>query len=305
MSPLLRSGVGSLPHRDIDEAVAFVLASSDIPYLPQLPNRHPAESMLAQWGDGILGAGAKGRLLQAGAAGGAGDEAHRGGEAMVAALQGGTIKTQATGPVTLAAALRSGGVIAADLLTKTTAELVTRIATHVAWIRVRAAPERLVVILDEPALAAFANTGLPPEAGHAIKEVFAAIDAEVGIHCCGESDWAGVAALGPAWISWDVAALGRGFHTGAGAIAEAIAAGTGVMWGVIPTTAGPLPERNVLQRRYGTALAELIVAGAPLAALRDDAWFTPACGLAGLSVGDATAVVEALSELVEEIVNGW
>ncbi len=305
MSPLLRSGVGSLPHRDVDDAVAFVLGSSDVPYLPQLPNRHPAESMLAQWGDGMLGAGAKGRLLETGAGSGTRHEAHGGGDAMLAVLHGGTIKTQATGPVTLAAALRSGGVIARDLLAKVTAELIDRIASHVSRIRNRAAPERLVVILDEPALAAFANTGLPPEAGHAIKQVFAAIDTEVGIHCCGETDWGGVAALEPAWLSWDVAALGRGFHSGAGALAETIAAGTGVMWGVIPTTSGPLPERNVLQRRYGTALAQLIVAGAPLAALRDDAWFTPACGLAGLTVADATAVVESLREMVEEIENGW
>jgi len=43
------TGIGSLPHRDPEEAVAFVAQfSPDIPFWPQLPQRSPAEGMIAQ-----------------------------------------------------------------------------------------------------------------------------------------------------------------------------------------------------------------------------------------------------------------
>ena len=51
------TGIGSLPHLDPVDAAFFVLDTTTIPYLPQLPNRHPAERMLPQWGDGLCGCG--------------------------------------------------------------------------------------------------------------------------------------------------------------------------------------------------------------------------------------------------------
>jgi hypothetical protein len=131
------------------------------------------------------------------------------------------------------------------------------------------------------------------------------IDAEVGLHCCGDTDWGGVAEIGFDWLSWDVSALGEGFHHGLDKIATALGAGARVMWGIVPTTPGPLPETNVLVGRYGTAVANLIVAGAPFETLRSQAWFTPACGLAGLTVSDAEAVMQLLDEVVGEVDSGW
>jgi hypothetical protein len=131
------------------------------------------------------------------------------------------------------------------------------------------------------------------------------IDAAVGIHCCGDTDWGAVAALRPGWLSWDVAALGPGFLAGVDQISRALAADTRLMWGIVPTTPGPLPDQNVIVSRYGTAVANLIVAGAPLESLKQRAWFTPACGLAGLSVADAQAVAALLEEVVGEVEHGW
>ena len=51
------TGVGSLPHLDPVAAALFVLDTTDVPYLPQLPNRSAQERMLPQWGDGICGCG--------------------------------------------------------------------------------------------------------------------------------------------------------------------------------------------------------------------------------------------------------
>jgi hypothetical protein len=187
------------------------------------------------------------------------------------------------------------------------AELLARIEDHVAWIRREVAPDHLVVVLDEPALVAMGEAGMPGAAAvfDVLGEVIATIDADVGVHCCGDTDWGAVADLRPAWLSWDLAALGPGFLDGVDKIAEALGAGTRVSWGVVPTTSGPLPDENVLVGRYGTAVANLVVAGAPMESLRSRAWFTPACGLAGLSVGDAEAVGRLLEIVVGEIEHGW
>jgi hypothetical protein len=106
-------------------------------------------------------------------------------------------------------------------------------------------------------------------------------------------------------LSWDLAALGDGFAMGLDRIAEALGEGTRVMWGMVPTTPGPLPDQNVLLGRYGTAVAHLVVAGAPFDALKTTAWFTPACGLAGLSTADAEAVADLLELVVGEVEHGW
>lgn len=308
MTSLLRTGVGSLPHEEPAAAVEFVMATAEVPYLPQLPNRHPEESMLLQWGDGIAGSGPDGRALGAGRPPGDRIEAFGGAAAMLSSLPpGGVIKTQATGPVTLAAALAAGGASRAGLLHVVTADLVVRIKDHVDWIRQEAAPDSLVVVVDEPALIAAGPGGLPGNAAvfAALGEVIDAIDAEVGVHCCGDTNWGAVADLRPDWLSWDLAALGPGFQQGVDKIAEALGAGTRVSWGVVPTTSGPLPDQNVLLERYGTAVANLVVAGAPIESLQSRAWFTPACGLAGLTIGDAEAVGKLLEMVVGEIEHGW
>ena len=302
---LIRSGVGSLPHDNCWDAVEFVARTASIPYLPQLPNRHEQESMLVQWGDGIGGAGQDGTILRAGAALGERSEAFRGSAAMLAVSAGSILKTQATGPVTLAAALRSGGVRDPNLLDLVVAELRDRISAHLNWIRAETTVSEVVLVLDEPALAALGDNPLPASARRSLTSLVTHIDASVGVHCCGDTDWGGLAEVGFDWLSWDVAALGDGFHGGIDRIARALGAGARVMWGLVPTTKGPLPEPHVLVGRYGTAVANLVVAGAPLAKLKSEAWFTPACGLAGLSVGDAEAVVSLLEEVVGEVESGW
>ncbi len=305
MTRLVRSGIGSLPHTDSAEAVEFVLATADVPYLPQLPNRHPEESMLLQWGDGMAGAGPDDLTLRADSETGPRHEAFVGAEAMLREPAGDVLKTQATGPVTLAAALKAGGVRRTGLLRHVADELVIRISDHLDWVRRQSDVEEVILVLDEPMLAVTGDDPLPAAVLDVLALVIEQIDADVGIHCCGDTDWGAVAALRPGWLSWDVAALGPGFLAGVDQISRALAASTRLMWGIVPTTPGTLPDQSVIVSRYGTAVATLIVAGAPLESLKQRAWFTPACGLAGLSVADAQAVVELLEEVVEEVERGW
>ncbi len=302
---LQSTGVGSLPHVDLDAAIEFVGNTADIPYLPQLPARHEQESMLVQWGSGIAGAGQRGTTLVAGADSGERDDAFAGAAAMLRHVSGPILKTQATGPITLAAALRAGGVQTPHLMDVVVEELSIRIATHLDWIRSESRVDDVVLVLDEPALAALGGGDLPEIGRKALTTLAGSIEAEVGLHCCGDTDWGSIADIGFDWLSWDIGALAEGFYRGVDRLAAALGAGTRLMWGIVPTTTGPLPEPHVLVGRYGTAVANLVVAGAPVEMLKARAWFTPACGLAGLSIGDAEAVANLLDEVVEEVESGW
>ena len=64
-------------------------------------------------------------------------------------------------------------------------------------------------------------------------------------------------------------------------------------------------DQNVIVGRYGTDVTNFVVAGAPAESLKQRAWFTPPCGLAGLSVADAKAVAKLLEIVVGDVEHGW
>ncbi len=300
------TGVGSLPHTDPTQAARFVLETTTVPYLPQLPNRHPEERMLVQWGDGLCGCGAvEGSIgLAYGQPVGPLEEAFGGSDALLDLLAAEVmaVKTQATGPVTLALGLLSAGHPGQSLLDCVTAGVIGRVEDHLRSVRARLPDAEVTLILDEPGLSGLLVPGFPispQNARQVLTEVLAATSVPAGIHCCADTDWSVVTSARPALISWDVSALGVAFEEHVEAIAAATWEGTGFIWGVVPTQAQPLPsDLNVrLQRIVG----RLVMSGAKMAGLLDDAMFSPACGLAGLTESQAEIVARTVVQLAGEL----
>lgn len=299
------TGVGSLPHTDPDEAASFVIATTDVPYLPQLPNRDRAEGMLAQWGDGLAGTASDGFALRPGRRAVDRSDAFAGASTMLDRVPADAprIKTQATGPVTLAAALLAGGHDGAGLWDEVVEGLLEKVAAHLAWIRASLPGADVILAFDEPALGALGEAAFGitvEEAETALRQVLDGADAVTGIHCCDDTDWSMVGRIRPDFVSCDVGALGSGFAAGVGELAAAVADGTWFMWGVVPASSPPLPSVDDVIARYRNAEGALILSGAPIEMLARSAWFTPACGLAGLSEEQARAV----ADLVRTIAGG-
>ena len=298
------TGVGSLPHIDAAEAAAFVAETTNLPYLPQLANRHPSEGMLRQWGEGLCGAVGTddGIGLRYGEPIHASDEAFVGAAAMLTSANGPVIKTQFTGPLTLFLALLAAGCRYEGLWDCVVDGLVERVNAHIAWIRSTRPDLDVIAMMDEPALVTFAPeradgpVAIEVAAG-ALSRVMGEIANPVGIHVCGDTDWRTVAGLRPSWLSWDLAGLGDGFLNATDAIAEAIAHGTGVMWGLVPTDPAPI-DTDRIRSRYGTAVTRLVIDGAPVERLTHTSVATPACGLAGLSIGGAEVVMDRVHAAV-------
>ena len=224
---------------------------------------------------------------------------------MLKVLDGPQIKTQFTGPVTLWLALLAAGCPVDGLWECVVNGLSQRFLTHVDMIRSARPGVEIVAVMDEPALVTFAPGRSPgpvpiEAAADAISQGLAGAPVPVGIHVCGDTDWRMVAGLEPAWLSWDLAGLGDGFLSATDAIAEIVSQGTGIMWGMVPTDPSPIDVDRV-RSRYGTAVTRLVLEGAPAGALMEHAIATPACGLAGTTVGGAGVVMDRLREILEVV----
>jgi len=300
------TGVGSLPHTDPKRAASFVLETTTVPYLPQLPNRHPEERMLVQWGDGLCGCGAVDSSIGLGYGEpiGARAEAFGGAHALLDVLSSDvpTVKTQATGPVTLALGLLSAGHPGQGLLDCVATGLIGRVEDHIASLAARLPDADITLIFDEPGLSGLLVPGFPitrDEAEHVLGKVLTRAPVPAGIHCCADTDWSVVASVRPSLISWDIDSLGAAFVAHTEAIAAATWEGTGFIWGVAPTQTQPLPgDPGVrLQRIVG----RLVMAGAKMDGLLEGAMFSPACGLAGLTEGQAEIVAHTVVRLAGEL----
>ena len=300
------TGVGSLPHTDPKRAASFVLETTTVPYLPQLPNRHPEERMLVQWGDGLCGCGAVDSSIGLGYGEpiGARAEAFGGAHALLDVLSSDvpTVKTQATGPVTLALGLLSAGHPGQGLLDCVATGLIGRVEDHIALLAARLPDADITLIFDEPGLSGLLVPGFPitrDEAEHVLGKVLTRAPVPAGIHCCADTDWSVVASVRPSLISWDIDSLGAAFLAHTEAIAAATWEGTGFIWGVAPTQTQPLPgDPGVrLQRIVG----RLVMAGAKMDGLLEGAMFSPACGLAGLTEGQAEIVAHTVVRLAGEL----
>ncbi|HKZ29459.1 MAG TPA: hypothetical protein VJ482_07445 [Acidimicrobiia bacterium] len=298
--------MGSLPHTDPKRAASFVLETTTVPYLPQLPNRHPEERMLVQWGDGLCGCGAVDSSIGLGYGEpiGARAEAFGGAHALLDVLSSDvpTVKTQATGPVTLALGLLSAGHPGQGLLDCVATGLIGRVEDHIASLAARLPDADITLIFDEPGLSGLLVPGFPitrDEAEHVLGKVLTRAPVPAGIHCCADTDWSVVASVRPSLISWDIDSLGAAFLAHTEAIAAATWEGTGFIWGVAPTQTQPLPgDPGVrLQRIVG----RLVMAGAKMDGLLEGAMFSPACGLAGLTEGQAEIVAHTVVRLAGEL----
>ncbi len=313
----LATGIGSLPHADVDEAIAFVLEHQPrLPAAPSLPRRAGAEGMIAQAAWGITGVSVlpDGSLVvdegvvdpgQPLTDLGVGGEPFVGLRAFLAAISGRTtpIKLQITGPVTLGIALHACGVDARKAFAVAANAVEARAGEVLAVARAAAPEARLVMFLDEPGLTAALEPGFPLRLGDTLDTVsrsLAVIEtgAVAGLHCCGRADWQAVLYAGPQVVSVPVG-MGATEHTSA--FVNYMEGGGWVAWGAVPTDR-PLGESaDILWRRLRAEWEVLIDSGIDPAQLVEQSMVTPACGLATLALPYARRVVDLTAELARRL----
>ena len=316
--PFLRPGgvtsIGSLPHRDADAAADFVLKHHPwLPAAPQLPRRSPLESMVAQAARGISGVqvARDGRVSIDGAGldpdapvapmfDGAG---HGGMLAFLARVAGRTepVKIQLTGPVTLGCALISAGAepgaafAVAERAVRVQGAALLELLHH----RIPDAP--VLAFLDEPALVRAPIPLAPEVAIDLLSSGLAALEgvAMTGVHCCGAVDLRLVAAAGPDVIS--IPAEDEVVLPAAGVLSSHLERGGWVAWGAIPTSKPLGTDVDRLWRKLSLLWCDLVRAGGDPVLIRAQALVTPACGLAGHGLSQATRAMRMTRTLADRV----
>ncbi|MFN8194612.1 MAG: methionine synthase [Nocardioidaceae bacterium] len=331
---MLASGVGSYPGADAEayaERLRMVLSLlPDLPHVPELPGRGATASLTGRGLAVVSGLAADlqpagWRLTGASASSGVD---HRRARSLLAqdldALEElsagytGAFKAQVCGPWTLAATVerpRGDKVLADHGARRELGEaLAEGVREHVADLRRRLPDvDRIVVQVDEPALAAVIEARVPtasgygrhravdlPEASAALERVLGAVadsGAEPWVHACAaRTPWGLVRGARAAGLSVDVSVLSAGDHD---ALAEALEAGATVALGVVPSVDPPVPTSDT-----GTVEAVarwLDMLGLDPEEVGDRVVVTPACGLAGASVGWSRTALERAARAAREL----
>ena len=313
LRPGAATGVGSLPHRSAREAVRFAMAEYDVPAIPSLPRRCPAEGMIAQAVVGINGvtAGQYGSIAVDPAAvdpyapviTDIATDSFAGlrrflEHAVDIGLEG-PVKWQFVGPVTLGVALARAGLpddVAFAVAARAVRSHVVSLAVAVAAALPRS-PQ--IVIIDEPWFGELFTAGFPiaptrrstccRERWRACQEwrpwgSTAAVDADV----------ASLLAAGPDILSIPARPAVAG---AAGYLARFLEEGGRIAWGVVATD-GPMfvsPDRQ--WRELMDLWEELGQRGIDADLLRQRSLVTAHCGL-GLHT---PVVAERVCRAVREI----
>jgi hypothetical protein len=312
----LASAVGSLPHDDVADAVAFALERQPrLPAAPSLPRLSPVEAMIPQAAWGIAGVLVlpDGSLLVDEAAvdpeapleGGLDAAPFASLRAFLAAIAGreAPYKIQLTGPVTLGLALHAVGVPSARAFAVAGKAVAVRVREVLGTARESAPGATPLVFLDEPGLTAALEPGFPlgvDDTLDLVSSVLATVEgtAVAGLHCCGRADWPVVLQAGPQMLSLPVEA-GATDHPGA--FADYLDRGGWLAWGAVPTDR-PLGETaEILWRRLVAEWDALAEAGCEARRLVEQALITPACGLVGLDVHQAAHVVDLTNHLAQRV----
>lgn len=314
------TGIGSLPHRNVNSGVDAAFAGADVPFIPTFPRLNPSEGMIAQAVMGMAGisVGQYGSLLVDPAridaeAPVVTDLAHgafsgyratldrlarQDGDAQISA-----IKWQFIGPVTLGQALERAGVssdIAFDVA-------INAVRSHVAYLfgEIAAVAPRVVqiVVIDEPDLASMMSESFPIAPDTAIDLMSSAMaavegDAVVGLHCCAPIDIVPLLATGPAILSIPVS---RHLSSHAGALATFLERDGLIAWGVVPTDGPVMATAERSWRSLNKLWCELVQEGCDALRLWRQSLLTPACGLANHTVTTSDIIMSQVREIAERI----
>jgi hypothetical protein len=313
---------------------AAVGGCPDLPFWPTRPMAVPAERMLAQWALGLPGVGeapgrgpgpsggpapgrGPGRGPAAGAPPGAaplawvGRDRAPGRAGLVAEAAGtlepflralasrpaGWLKLQATGPVTLALELEADGRRAFAVPSARgplALGYAARVRSVVTRVREALPAWKVLLVLDEPSLAA-PEVAERPQVALGLWRSLGATGADVtGLHCCATPPWGLILDLGPQLVSFDAIRDGDA-ATDDPAFRRLIESGSAVAWGLIPAGAldGAGRDRPDPGQLDPDALADRLLdlvewtAGDYLPEVLARSLVTPTCGLAAASEDQA------------------
>lgn len=162
-----------------------------------------------------------------------------------------------------------------------------------------------IIFLDEPSLSGYGSAFTPLSRddvlkilGETIQYIREQTGALIGLHCCGNTDWALLLSLDLDIINLDAFNFGHSFLLYPKEIKRFLEKGKAVAWGLVPT-AGFTGEETAsgLLDRLASLFTNLAEQGIDQDLLYTQALLTPACGMGTLSEHSARRLLDLLAEV--------
>jgi methionine synthase II (cobalamin-independent) len=331
---MLVTSIGSLPFVDVDRAIDLIFKSCpEIPFWPQMPNRSFLEGMYVQCLERVPAV----RVDEALEKVYVDTNAIEGIEAFyedfnnermdsfavseerapgfyrflerLPEIEDTTryVKTQLTGPFTMGMGLKdeSGRPIiynAAyfDIIKKA---LHGKAQWMIRAIKARASGKEVILFFDEPAMVSFGSAFVSVSKQDVISmfdEVVQGLDALVGIHVCGNTDWSALLATKADIINYDAFNFMDTLFYFRSDLSAFLERGGGIAPGIVPSAAEDLDRTDLadLARQWQTIQQLFSKVGGG----EKESWLaTTSCGLGSLSEAYATRALDLLSRLADAV----
>ncbi len=221
--------------------------------------------------------------------------------------EGAYIKGQVVGPVTFAGAVSSsdGKSILHD--PNLLEPVINGLSIKAAWqVKILSQTRRQpILFLDEPYLSGFGSAFSPIERDQVIDILGAVISyinekssALIGIHCCGNTDWAMLLDAGPHIINFDASDYMEYFLLYKDSIKSFLHRGGIIAWGIVPTASFTgLETVDQLFSKLQNGINTIISWGIEPEVIYRQSLLTPACGLGTMEPDDATKAMDLLAGL--------
>ncbi|MGD0883935.1 MAG: hypothetical protein ABSA46_03505 [Thermodesulfovibrionales bacterium] len=330
--PFSITGIGSLPHRDPDEACKLVLETFDIPFWPQLPKVSFLEWMTTQYSEGMPFIHVDAEKETISVVRDESDDLERfyeaygdnwkiaisgdyaqGLHAFLRAVKSRHfeyLKGQITGPLTFTLGLkdREGRLLYFDEELRQISLMLLQAKARWQIDQLRTFADHVIIFIDEPILSAVgSSTYLGVSSEESLRLLRETADAIrnaggiPGIHCCGNADWPLVIKSGAEVINFDAYAYFDGFAIYHEDIRKFLENGGYLAWGAVPTTdaiSEETPESvfATFNNRMGILSKHI-----PKDILLSQIILTPSCGAGTRTVAETLKIVQLLMRLKEAL----
>jgi len=332
----LATGVGSLPHADVQRACALIARTMpQTPFWPQLPKHSFLESMTIQVSPGLPFLKVeeeKGKVFFDTTLDQArelekvynfyltGDTnsypippAYAGGlEGMMRYLKENQhlplrfFKGQIVGPITFGLSIQDND--GKDIIHNEVAfdAVMKGLLLRGRWIiqLMKTIAEEVILFIDEPGLSAYGSAFFSVDAStitgrlNEMIEEFQAQGVWVGVHCCGNTDWSLLLRTKADIINFDAWGFFERFSLYPEALNDFLSRHGVLAWGIVPTAEFTGKETvEALRGKLERGFHELSGKGISAEILRERSLLTTSCGMGLMSVEDSEKAMGLLSEL--------
>lgn len=332
-SPFSTTGIGSLPHKSVDDACRLVLGTFDIPFWPQLPALSFREFMVPQYAEGMpfvrIDEARQSIWIERDSS----DELDRFYESwsedskiaisedcarglhaflrLIRTRQYDVVKGHITGPLTFTLGLKDSGgrPIYFDEELREIALMLLKAKIRWQVDVLKSGAGKVLIFIDEPILSALGSSSYLGVGGEdalrLLKETVSAVrdaGAIPGIHCCGNADWLLVLKSGAGVVNFDAYDYLDTIALYPEELGAFLKQGGFLAWGIVPTSEAIAAETtDSIRNRFDNGM-EKLARSMPEALLKTNILLTPSCGTGSRTIEETLKIFQILIRLKESVI---